>query len=99
MLTSIVLGVLGATCAVLIPIAPNILVTGPVTGLPVALAAILGAAALELSWFRVGSVPRSTPVISLPVLARPTLIPFLTAQAAIGVIMPCVLLVLLVDAG
>jgi len=87
--------VLATIGVLLIGIAFAMLVLGPLSAWPVALAGVMCAAALELGRMRMGTVPHRTPVINLPVLALPALAPAVPDSVAVGVITLGVLLMIL----
>jgi len=76
----------------------TLLVIGPAEFWVIGLLGVLCAAALELTWVRVGTVPHRTPVVSLPILALPALAPAIPpAGGGMGLVVLGVALALLVE--
>ena len=90
-------GVFTAVVLVFILAAAATVLAYPSAGITAALVGVLCAAALEIAWVRVGSVPHRTPAISLPILVVPALTPVLPGQAIIGVVMFGIIVALLVE--
>ncbi|WP_134492090.1 putative bifunctional diguanylate cyclase/phosphodiesterase [Cryobacterium tagatosivorans] len=76
----------------------TLLLLGPTEFWVIGLLGVFCAAALELTWVRVGTVPHRTPVVSLPILALPALAPAIPASAGgMGLVVLGVALALLVE--
>ncbi|TFD90724.1 putative bifunctional diguanylate cyclase/phosphodiesterase [Cryobacterium psychrotolerans] len=94
----IAFAVFASLAVVLVVRSITLLVIGPAEFWVIGLLGVLCAAALELTWVRVGTVPHRTPVVSLPVLALPALAPAIPpAGGGMGLVVLGVALALLVE--
>jgi len=94
----IAFAVFASLTVVLVVRSTTLLVSGPAEFWVIGVLGVLCAAALELTWVRVGTVPHRTPVVSLPILALPAMAPAIPpAGGGIGLVVLGVALALLVE--
>jgi diguanylate cyclase (GGDEF)-like protein len=92
----VVLVAFATIALVLIGLALALVAAGPAQLWLVAAVGVICAAALEVCWLRVGSIPHRSPVISLPVFALAVLSEAATPVIATGVISLGVLLIIFI---
>jgi diguanylate cyclase (GGDEF)-like protein len=91
--------VFAALAIILMANSVALLVIGPLSHWPVALAGVLCVAMLELACVSLVRTPRRTPALSLPVIALPALAPALSNEIVVGIIALGVFLIMLVRTG